>query len=273
MIAPGLYEISNEQYHGGPGLSKSALDLLRRSPAHYAAAYIHGKREPSTPAQILGTRIHSSILEPHLFERDYVVEPAELSALSSATKAYKEGRKLFEEANPGRSVLSLDEWNTIRGMTDAVWSNPNAATLLQNGYAEQSVYWNHPDFPDVLCKARPDYLRMEGVVIDVKTTKDAGAKAFASSIANFRYHVQAAWYLHGLSFAFGREFKHFVFIAVEKEPPYGVAIYEASPDMVFKGEMDYREDFARYIECSRSGVWPGYDQSIKMIDLPRWALG
>ncbi|WP_441227978.1 PD-(D/E)XK nuclease-like domain-containing protein [Tardiphaga sp. 20_F10_N6_6] len=74
-MKPGVYEnISNAQYHGGPGISKSGLDLIARSPMHYKAvvdaANDNEPREP-TPAQIIGTAFHCLLLEPEVFSREY----------------------------------------------------------------------------------------------------------------------------------------------------------------------------------------------------------
>ena len=54
--------LSNAAYHGGPGISKSGLDLIRRSPMHYRHS-LTVSREP-TPDQRIGTLAHTMILEP-----------------------------------------------------------------------------------------------------------------------------------------------------------------------------------------------------------------
>ncbi|QOE32767.1 exonuclease [Achromobacter phage Mano] len=73
-MKPGFYDgIPNAEYHGGPGISKSGLDLIARSPLHYRAvvdAANDNQREP-TPAQMLGTAFHCLLLEPDVFVREY----------------------------------------------------------------------------------------------------------------------------------------------------------------------------------------------------------
>ncbi|MDQ8040096.1 MAG: hypothetical protein REH83_06790, partial [Rickettsiella sp.] len=39
-MEPGIYDISNEAYHQGPGISRSALMKFKRSPYHYWYEYI-----------------------------------------------------------------------------------------------------------------------------------------------------------------------------------------------------------------------------------------
>ncbi|AWM87342.1 hypothetical protein C4E04_11760 [Microvirga sp. 17 mud 1-3] len=73
-MKPGFYDgIANAEYHGGPGISKSGLDLIARSPLHYRAvveAANENERQP-TPAQALGTAFHALLLEPAEFTKDY----------------------------------------------------------------------------------------------------------------------------------------------------------------------------------------------------------
>lgn len=74
-LKPGIYDgISNGEYHGGEGVSKSMLDVLAdRSPLH-----LHHKRTSAndndhapTPAQAIGTAFHALLLEPAEFVKDY----------------------------------------------------------------------------------------------------------------------------------------------------------------------------------------------------------
>lgn len=72
----GVYRgIENRDYHGGPGVSKSGLDLVRKSPAHYRAvvtAANDNERSP-TAAQALGTALHCLVLEPAEFVKSYTL--------------------------------------------------------------------------------------------------------------------------------------------------------------------------------------------------------
>lgn len=71
-MKPGIYEgISNAEYHGGEGISKSGLDLVRRSPMHFKAVRDAANDNTPTPAQAIGTAAHSLILEPAEFVKDY----------------------------------------------------------------------------------------------------------------------------------------------------------------------------------------------------------
>lgn len=75
-MRPGIYaDISNDVYHQGPGISKSGLDLVSKSPAHFRAARIAAANEErkSTASQEFGTAFHMLILEPALFVKTYTL--------------------------------------------------------------------------------------------------------------------------------------------------------------------------------------------------------
>lgn len=72
-MQPGIYDgISNADYHGGPGVSKSMLDVVdERSPLHLHHLRTCAEARVSTAAQMIGTAFHALILEPHEFVTTY----------------------------------------------------------------------------------------------------------------------------------------------------------------------------------------------------------
>lgn len=75
-MEPGVYRgLSNDAYHHGPGISKSGLDLIRKSPAHYRAVVTAANDNARAPtaAQFIGTALHMIVLEPELFAKTYTL--------------------------------------------------------------------------------------------------------------------------------------------------------------------------------------------------------
>ncbi|EKA6096924.1 exodeoxyribonuclease VIII, partial [Salmonella enterica subsp. enterica serovar Cerro] len=75
-IEPGIYYgISNENYHAGPGVSKSQLDDIADTPA----LYLWRKNAPvdttKTKTLDLGTAFHCRVLEPEEFSNRFIVAP------------------------------------------------------------------------------------------------------------------------------------------------------------------------------------------------------
>ncbi len=261
--------LDNAAYHRLTAVSKSHLDQIARSPLHYWARYLDPNRvEPEpTPAMRLGTAVHTLTLEQDTFAERYVVAPN----VDRRTKAGKEEWAAFEAEAAGRELISADDRATISRMAEAVWTHPAAGALLKlKGKAEQSFLWTD-EATGLECKCRPDWLTDDGsLIVDLKTTEDASPAGFRKSIANFRYHVQAAWYLHGLEQATVRRPEGFIFICVEKKPPHAVAVYVADPEMWALGLDTAMRDLQRLAECHAACRWPGYSEEIEPISLPAW---
>jgi hypothetical protein len=262
--------MDNTEYHELPAISKSHLDQINRSPLHYWSRYVDPNRQPMQPtaAMELGTAVHMAVLEPELFLETYATAPG----LSKTTKA---GKEAWAEAEAsGKKLLKPDELDQIDCMHQALLSHPGARKALKSqGQAEQSFITKDPG-TDLEIKCRPDYLTDSGLVIDLKTTTDASLDAFSKSTANFRYYVQAAWYLHVLEVATGQRPKGFVFLAVEKTAPYAVQVFKASPDLITMGLDQAFADLARIAECKRiypeDQPWPGYPETATVLNLPPW---
>lgn len=285
-MQPGIYSgISNDDYHGGVGISKSGLDVLARSPMHYWAKYLDPNRErrEPTPTMKLGTAIHTAVLEPHEFAARYLTVPDD--APRKPTEAQRNAKKpsddtvaaiewwdAFHFMANGREILDAKDYEVCQRISERVRSHPTARAVFADGVAEQSVYWEDPE-TGVLCKCRPDWLPAGGaMIVDLKSTEDASRDAFMRSAWTYRYWVQAAWYLDGIEIATGQRPEAFVFAAFEKSAPYAPAFYFADNEMIQMGRREYRRLLAIMAECQRTGVWPGYDTAVTPLSLPLWAL-
>lgn len=257
-------QLTNADYHRDPAVSKSHLDEVARSPRHYWHRFLNPDRQAPepTPAMVLGSAVHTRVLEPHRFAIEYAVAPA----LDRRTKAGKEAWEQFQADSQDRTVLTAEQDALSKAMADAVHLHPAADLLLgKPGQAEASYFWTDESTGE-RCKIRPDWHSdCRRLIVDLKTTDDASPQGFQRSIQKWRYHVQSAWYLRGL----GAE--QFVFIAVEKTPPHLVGVYVATPEMVAAGGRVADRDLARLAECRAADEWPGYSDKITPIDLPRWS--
>lgn len=315
----GLYAgIPNDTYHGGPGISKSGLDLINRSPLHYryaTDARNDNDDQAETRWQRIGQLVHQLILEPADIWKEYahpfvapdgvlrtsddVKEQLRLLGLKvSGTKAdlidrlrdadpaakfYDDAYAEWDADRGDRKVINVAELEAAEAMAAAVEGHPLAASLFlsQPGDPELSAYWTDPA-TGVLCRCRPDWWRADGVLVDVKTTEDASPENFARSINNYRYHVQAAYYLDGVREAVRQnpgclppgviEPREIVFLAIEKKAPHAVAVYRIDDEALEIGRREYRQDLDRFAQCEKAGVWPGYGDALQRIALPDWRM-
>ena len=265
LIDPGLYDgMHMDVYHASPGVSSSGLKAMLRSPAHYQA-YANGASKADEAQQrafLMGTAVHAALQggDAELFQ---VVTVA--PKVDRRTNAGKKAWAQWESESQGRAVITADDLAVIRAMADSVRSDPWAAHVLRDGIAERSVFWLDGETGE-LCKCRPDYWRPdEGLIIDFKTCQDARPDAAAKTIAAFDYHLSAAMYLDGGAA------ERFMWIFVEKSPPYAVACYLASDEMLSIGRARYRRALNLYHHCRQADTWPAFG-TYREINLPKWAI-
>lgn len=266
-MKPGLYgEIPEDQYHGGDGVSVSRLKLLAEPGGPAKVKYGYRKESPSLR---FGTLIHSAILEPHHIERRFHV--VDLARLDGRTKAYQ----AEEEKACGREIVKRGDLDEALRIRDAVMRHPIARELLDGHNAvatEVSAYWID-EATGLLCRGRVDAMRRDmRILIDLKSCAGADREEFGKSVNNYRYHWQTAFYEDGVSAAPGGfPPEAFVFLAVEKEPPYLVGAYEVEPGDVDLGRDEVRIQLERYAECVRTDHWPGLSETLETVSLPPWA--
>lgn len=269
-LAPGLhYGVAPEVYYArAPGLlRKSVLDLVRRSPAH-VKLWLDGEDGGPMAAMRFGNVFHPAVLEPARFARDFAIAP---DFGDRRYKGPKEAWERWQVENAGKTILDPDDAKAIRGMVAACRAHELLGRILRYpGRAEVTVRWDDAE-SGLPAAARLDwYVEELGLVVDLKSTEDARPGPFARSVASYRYHVQEAHYRAGLA-AVGKPCEHFVLAAIEKRPPYLVALYKLDEYAVERGERSRRRDIRRLEESAVRNVWPGYDERILSLELPRWA--
>jgi exodeoxyribonuclease VIII len=253
--------LSNAEYHAHLAISKSGLDLMSRSPAHYR---FRAPRKPSR-AMELGTAIHTAILEPDRFAAEYML----LSGVDDRrSSVYKEATKQYGTER----VLTGAEADQVAGMQESVAGNRHAQNMLRHADArtELSIITTDP-VTGVPVKCRFDLL-VGNRALDLKSTADARPDAFCKSIANYRYHVQAAFYTDVFHWETGDNLAAFGFFAVESDMPHANAIYVLDDDSLEFGRKLYRRDLDLYAECLNSGNWPALSLDPQILSLPAWAM-
>jgi hypothetical protein len=267
--AAWLEGIDNDTHHKLVGWSCSKLKDMARSPAHYYSRHVLKQKQADTPAFAFGRIAHAALLEPTRFLKSYKVQP-DFGAMQSSKN--REARDAWlKDMPPGSIVLTSDQADQIKGMIDSILSHPVGEELLKDGVTERTGYCTDEATGEIL-RIRPDLLRRDGIMVDVKTTEDASFKGFQRSVFNFGYDMQAGMYLDVGTRIEGKPLHTFAFLAIEKAPPYAVAVYVAGQDVLERGRARYRKALARGIQCRTQGRWPSYQEEAQTITLPAWAM-
>lgn len=261
-IIPG---IPIEEYHRHGSVSKSQLDQLAKSPAHYLASLTTPRKE--TPAMRIGSLFHGLVLEP---------ERVKIAVAPVCDKRTKEGKATWEAfclENAGAEIVTADEGEMLNGMAASIKAHPAASALLSgDGIAEGSCFW-FDERSGELCRCRPDFYRRDlGIIVDLKTTDDASPEAFAKSIAKYGYHRQNAMYVDGVEAATGDFVKGFVFVVTEKSAPYCTAVYSLDMQGIEVGRDQYKRLLLDLADCKIAKNFPGYSDRIEVLSLPAWEV-
>jgi exodeoxyribonuclease VIII len=193
------------------------------------------------------------------------------SERSAAAKQMRD--EWFTGLEPDAILVSQDDADAICGMIESVQGHPDACAALKRGIPERSCYAeiNLPGgYRAVGMKSRPDYIREDGTLVDLKTTIDAGFEPFRAQIRKFDWDTQAAIGVDVLKQITGHE-QDFIWIAVEKEPPYCCAVYVANDVPLEIGRKRYRRAVETYLRCLETDRWP-FQESAQNMDSPYWAM-
>lgn len=252
-----------DAYHSYPnGVSKSQLDLIDRSPAHL----VYAQKREATRNMVIGSAIHCAILEPERFEQEYMV----VTGINDRRKAeYKEAAKV----HGGDFTLTQSEDEKVTGMQAAIHANPEASAHLNvtDSYTEISAFAKCP-ITGVQLRCRFDFLSIaDQLAIDLKKTQDVRYDKFQRSVANYRYHVQDAFYSYVYELITGERL-NFKFLAVEEEQPHANKLYTLDTEAKIIGKRLVMANLKTYAECESSDDWPGIAHEGELLSLPAWAI-
>jgi len=259
--------LSYADYCSRPGLRASYLAAIDRGTPG-TAEYERTHQADKTFLR-WGTALHAMILEPARFADEYTIggptNPKTGNPYGSDTKAFLEWAA--EQRNP---ILTREEHRLIVGMADSIAAHPLARTIRDGPReTELSVFWKRDGQP---CKARLDCVQ-ENTIWDIKTCRDAGYRGFERAIADYRYHMAASWYMQGWDALNPGKTMRYLWLAVENAPPYALAVYEASLDLLQVGFERINAAVETVRTCTQKNHWPvSYCDEEILMQAPRWML-
>lgn len=317
---PGIYfGLDEERYHADEAFSGSgANDMLISTLTYWANTPMNPAYEPKeTEARDVGKGFHKRIIEgpdafystfaPEADKSDFVgiiVTAADMKdelrrrdlpvcgkvadlceRLREADPSLKLWPKIaqeYGERHAGKTFLrpsAFKEIDRAAGIIDR-----QVGKAFTGGMPEVSLFWIDEE-TGIRMKGRLDYLKVQAIV-ELKTFSNplsrSTDRAIAAAMANYRYHVKAVIYLHGLQqlkekLAKGqvmvqgdhdpkwldvviRHPNHtFVFVFVEKGPAPNVRVREfrrqlgqGEPNLYFTSAwLQYRWAVDTYVRCKK----------------------
>lgn len=251
-------DMPDSHYRQSEGLSNLMLKHFLRTPSHYKSA-LENPQE-TTKAMTIGTAFHQMVLTPEL---DLV---AIMPDVDLRTNAGKKVRDDFVASSVGKTVIKEDEHKTLSGMSESVRSNAQALQIIEAcSFKEVSLF---ATLNGVKCKGRLDMLNHNnGIIADLKSCEDASPTGAWKAMRNFGYDMQNVHYAKLYEACFGEMPKQFVFIFVEKEPPYAVGIYVIGAKTIERTTAQWQNALNDFSVCQATNVWGAYSNQIVEIEL------
>lgn len=260
----GLYiNLPEKDYHADPAFSRSFAWTAYSKTWRHAIGQVYKEQQHFN----FGSAFHKAILLPNDFELTVARGP-----IDRRGSKWKQAKN--EATDNAQLLLTSTDYDSVLKIRDTVHSDNGINTLIVNDHsiAESSAFWIDKETGE-RCKVRPDLVRPDiGIMVDLKTSMSAAQRDFQRSIAKYGYAMQDAAYMHGWSRACGSELTGFVFLVVEKEPPYEFAIYELDENSVYEGWLQWRKTLDEFHKYKENGLFPGYDREVRKISLPSWSF-
>lgn len=253
--------MTEKEYRAHPAVSRSQLFRLRESPEKFR--YYEDNPEEPTAALIFGQLLHAMVLQPDTVDRYF-----DITSLGRTTKGFK---KQQAELAEGVTLVTQSEFVQAVRMKKKLESVDYVCQLL-SGEREKPFFWKD-ELTGEECKCRADCItNINGldIIVDLKTAENADTDTFMRHAIKYGYDLQAAMYSEGVRKCTGKECA-FVFIVIEKKPPYAVNILQADKAFVTHGFDMFRELLGIYHECKQTGNWYGYlgkHNIINSLELP-----
>lgn len=116
-MKPGIYGgLTNAEYHGGAGVSKSMLDILaNQTPLHLHAKRIAAANDNGTKAQFIGSEFHALLLEPAEFVKEYTLAFRQ-SDMPEAIDSRDQLVAMAEAINAEREAMTAGAVNGVDGL-------------------------------------------------------------------------------------------------------------------------------------------------------------
>tara|TARA_R100001443_G_scaffold111830_1_gene124938 strand:+ start:34 stop:864 length:831 start_codon:yes stop_codon:yes gene_type:complete len=253
--------ITNAEYHGRKThISSTGLRAYKKNKKQFKYSLTNDLVK-KTKAMSDGSAIHAFLLERAVFDSDFAIKPADMR-LST-----KEGKKWALD-NKNKIIIDSELGNNLFEIEKSVLDSPAKLIYEIKGQTELSYFWD--DFGLIKGKCRPDWISDDGnIIVDIKTTTDASPRGFQKSIANWGYHLQLGWYMRGLQ-KLGIPCNEFIFIAIEKTPPFSVGVYRADKEMILYADKEINKLVVDMDKSFKSEEYPDYTPEIMDLGLPPW---
>ncbi len=256
-------KISDVEYFAADALNHSTAKNVDKSAA-FAKFDREQSKEPSDSMKF-GSLVHCMMLEPENVVERFLRAPEGDRRGNAVKIAWAD----MQAANPNHTLIAPKDYDKAGKVVEHLLRKKAVTKLLDKVVAtEEAIFF---DRLGTKCKAKIDTRTCNGVLVDLKTCKDASKEGFGKSCGDYGYYTQAEWYLYSAQLA-DASYDSFAFIAVEHEGWIDSMVYYVPPHIL---------DYARAVNNRRCEIWgsceeadyyPGYSDVWQDLELPGWVL-
>ena len=292
-----------EKYEKIEALNWSTVKLMQESPALLKHFADHPYERKDTDDFRLGRATHCAILEPDLFDEEFIVSP-DFGNLNSKSglinkivfledlvpvdetdmKILVDSDKMIdlrahvnwlESVTSHIEIISEKQREAALRASEAVRAHGEARALLRGTRREHIVQWVD-ESTGIKCKGRID--AVGDSIIDLKKTRHSTVRQILKSAADYDYHGQVAWYHDGATAAgiiHGHTLPHVIFVHISNTSTFvDVAVISMGqcPETFEDGRKLYKRLISEYSGCQAANLWPGMAPRTIPWELPAYKV-
>ena len=260
------FKMPDHLYHNTltPGLSSSGMKTIDRKCLRVYRYFKDNPTFKTTDALVIGRAVHSFILEPKEFNKEFAFYPSKLRKNSAAYNKYV-------DMNQGKTLLKDSVQEMLDGIKKSI-EDFGFMPIIKEAQKELAIF-THDSTNNVVLRVKADAVHTK-VVIDLKSTTSANPKDFSRTIAEYDYDLQHWLYLRVCELAKLPK-AAFMFLAVEKESPYMCSAITINQEDINVYTSKLAEQIIKeYGDAIRTGYWKGYEETkdykIVQVDIPNY---
>lgn len=282
-MTPQLIDLSESAYHADrmpgdlpPTLSASiASRIVLVKPGYGSAlnAWTHHPRLGGAPEDMdeapekIKQKERGKLLHTLLLGKG--ADIVEVNAKAWNTNAAKAERSRAQAA--GKQAVLAAKLRRAQDTAELIRMRLDAAGVVLDGKSEMTGIWESTG--GVLCRRRFDHVRANLAIVELKSCASAHPDVCRRTAEAFGYDIAAAASIECMEalhpeLAGGVSYQ---IVFCEVSPPNDVVVVECAGSMLELGRRRWRRAVATWGKCLAARKWPGYSDSVVMLEASDWA--
>lgn len=263
----GVFDVEDDVYHNGLGISQSRFSYLDKSPFNYHRNTYKNLKKRLKRSRVFtdGDYIHRVLLEKDTVDDRFFDESIAYNLALEvkpdlknvrASKVYKD--KVAEYALEGKEPVTSELIAEMKEIEEFIKEEKTLSNIFKDSIKEKCVYCICPH-TGLVRKSKVDLMKVYSdfvYIFDVKSSADISEGKFDWSVYNYKYHVQGAYYEDIVRDALQKPVKEHLLILIEKQEPYEIDVKFIDEPSMDIGKKEYMKYLKMLAECYSKKEFP-----------------